>query len=130
MGQNILIADDDQGSRRVVRFNLEQAGFVVTAACDGHDAWDCAQTGAFDLILTDYQMPNMNGADLCRQLRREPRYAQTPIVLVTAHGIDLHLVRLREELNLAAIVEKPFNPVELVSTIQELLAADRSFTSL
>ena len=126
MGQNvqhILIAEDDPNLGSIVQFNIERAGFAATLARDGQEAWELAQNALFDLVLTDYGMPKMMGTDLCRQLRQDRRYVSTPIILMTAYGRDLNLTSLEEELDISAVYAKPFSPCDLVSTIQELLAA-------
>ena len=75
-------------------------------------------------MLTDYDMPGMKGADLCRRLRQDSRFDRTAIILMTCFGRDLAMKRLRDELQLAAILEKPFQSSELLRTIKECLGAE------
>ena len=121
--KRILLADDDEIFAKVVRLNLEAAGFSVTVALDGNEALQLAQQDQFDLVITDYQMPNMVGTELCRRLRRDDRYACTPMILISAFD-DLTVVELIDDLDLLeAIVVKPFPMSELISRIRECLSA-------
>ena len=61
------------------------------------------------MVVTDFQMPEMNGAELCKRMREQSRWAETPIVLLTAKGMELDLVRFREELGVAEVFFKPFS---------------------
>ncbi len=77
--RSILVAEDNTALATVVRFNLERAGFQVTVAANGRIAWEAAQAGQFDLVVTDYQMPEMTGRDLAVCLRGCERCRDTPI---------------------------------------------------
>lgn len=117
----ILIADDNRAMAQVVRFNLERSGFDVAVARTGLEAWTLAQHQEFDLVVTDYQMPDMNGEELCRHLRGHDRYQVTPLILLSAKGLELDSRRLQEELGFAAIMFKPFSPRSLVETVAAAL---------
>ena len=122
--KRILLVDDDEIFAKVVRLNLEAAGFSVTVALDGNEALQLAQQDQFDLVITDYQMPNMVGTELCRRLREDKRYACTPMILMSAFA-NLTVVELIDDLDLLeAIVVKPFLMSELISRIQECLTAN------
>jgi DNA-binding response OmpR family regulator len=107
----------------IVRFNLEQAGFAVAVARDGSEAWDLLQAGNVDLLITDYQMPGMDGGELCRRLREHASLKNTPVVLLSAKGLEMDLTRLKVELKLHEVVFKPFSPSALVETVRACLAA-------
>ena len=117
----VLIADDNRAMAHVVRFNLERAGYDVTVARSGLEALTHARHGEFDLVVTDYQMPGLNGEDLCRALREDSRYARTPFVLLSAKGLELDLDRLEEEVGFSAVLFKPFSPKALVDQVAALL---------
>ena len=119
----ILIADDNRAMAHVVRFNLEKAGHDVGVARSGLEALTMARHGGYDLVVTDYQMPGLNGEEFCRALRAEPRYARTPVILLSAKGLELDLVRLEDELGFAAVLFKPFSPRALVDRVAALLLA-------
>ena len=120
--QRILIAEDNAALASVVRFNLERAGFQVTVAANGRIAWEAAQRERFDLVITDYQMPEMDGGELARLLRDDENYVQTPIILLTAKGLEIELSCLREALDITATFAKPFSPREVVDSVQAQLA--------
>ena len=117
----ILIADDNRAMAHVVQFNLERAGYDVTVARTGLEAWELVQARHFDLVVTDYQMPDMNGEELCRRMRQEERFASIPLILLSAKGLELDSRRLSEELGFAAIMFKPFSPRALVETVASAL---------
>jgi CheY-like chemotaxis protein len=119
---SILIVEDHPVLANVVCFTLRQAGFETSIAQNGRDALRLLAETDFALVVTDFQMPEMNGAELCKRMREQSRWAETPIVLLTAKGMELDLVRLREELRVAEVFFKPFSPRALTQTIQKLLA--------
>jgi two-component system alkaline phosphatase synthesis response regulator PhoP len=116
-----LIVDDNVALARVTQFALTRAGFDAKIAGNGRKALELAQAETFDLVISDQQMPEMTGLELCRRLRATVEYAHTPIVLLTAKGLELELPALQRELNISAIFPKPFSPSEVVSTACQLL---------
>jgi CheY-like chemotaxis protein len=125
-GKHILVAEDNAALASVVRFNLERAGFRVTLASNGREAWDHLQEQPFDLLLTDQQMPEMTGCELCQTLRSVADFAELPVILLTAKGMELELPRLRDELKITATFLKPFSPKEVVKAIELCVAAAAS----
>jgi two-component system alkaline phosphatase synthesis response regulator PhoP len=123
MQQQILVAEDNAALASVIRFNLVRAGFQVTVANDGRQAWEFVQSNHFDLIVTDQQMPKMTGCELCEKLRSVPEYAELPVIMLTAKGLELELPRLRDELKIMATYMKPFSPKEIVKAVEDCLAA-------
>ncbi|MEO1497064.1 MAG: response regulator [Planctomycetota bacterium] len=115
-----LVAEDNSALLRVIAFTLRKEGFVVTTASNGEAAWDVARSDTFDLIVTDYQMPRLNGLELVDRLREDERFATTPVVLLTAKGLELDADRLREEYGVAAVLIKPFSPTELGQLVSRL----------
>ncbi len=118
---DLLIVEDNPALGVVVQFNLERAGFNVTLAENGCDGWDLAQAREFKLVITDQQMPGMTGVELCQRLRGHPRYSQTPIIMLTAKGLELNMSDLEKQLGIAAVIPKPFSPRELVQKVVECL---------
>jgi two-component system alkaline phosphatase synthesis response regulator PhoP len=114
--KRILVVDDDRVMLNVVRFNFERAGFNVNVARDGSQAWNLLQTEDFDLVITDYKMPEMNGEELCRRMRQDASRRDIPVILLSAKGLELDLAHLQEELGLCEVVFKPFSPSSLVAT--------------
>lgn len=117
-----LIVDDNTALARVSQFALDSAGFETTTACNGRVALELALKSQFDIVITDQQMPELTGTELCQKLRDLPQYADCPIILLTAKGLEIELHRLREELGINATFAKPFSPSLIVKTVNELLA--------
>ena len=118
----ILIAEDNMALASVMRFNLERVGMRTVVARNGLEAWNHLQHDDFDFLVTDHQMPELTGCDLCRRMRNDARFADTPIVLLTSKGLELELPKLREDLGILALFPKPFSPLEIVQLIQGHLA--------
>ena len=118
----ILVAEDNWALAGVLKLNLERAGFCVTLAGNGRVAWEHFQRRPFDAVLTDEQMPEMTGRELCRLVRQHPERSATPIIMLTAKGFELDRRQLREEVGIGMVLVKPFSPSELVRTVGECLA--------
>jgi len=121
--QRALIVDDNVALARVTQFALDGAGYETHTAYNGRLALEAAVETKFDIVITDQQMPEMTGVELCQALRSLPAYASCPIVLLTAKGLELELPQLRDELGIDATFAKPFSPSAIVKTCAELLAA-------
>ena len=119
-----LIVEDNVALARVTQFALDGAGFETLIAYNGRQALEAALETPFDVIVTDHQMPEMTGIELCRELRARPEYARKPLVLLTAKGLELELPRLRDELGIDATFAKPFSPSALAKAVVELVAAN------
>jgi len=123
-GIRVLVVEDNRVMADVMRFNFNRAGFSTTVALNGRIAWDLLQTEVFELLVTDLQMPEMDGDELCRRIRSDLRLAGLPIILLTAKGMELDRDRLTRELGLSLILYKPFSPRQLVSAAMECVARD------
>jgi len=117
----LLLAENDPTLAKILGYKFELMGFSVTIAPNGRAAWEEAQQAVFDLVITDYAMLEMNGDDLCRHLRGDHRYDQTPIIMITAFVADLDVAQLSEELRLAAFFSKPFVLADLTNKVEEVL---------
>ena len=84
MATNILIADDSPSVRKFVTFALKMKGYKVTVACDGMDALEKIPQDEFDLIITDLNMPNVDGFELIQTIRSNERYSSIPIIILTS----------------------------------------------
>jgi DNA-binding response OmpR family regulator len=113
----ILVAEDSLAIAALIRVNLERNEFSVRHAPNGREAWECAQREHFDLVVTDEQMPIMSGQELCRLLRNDERYSQTPIVFITAKRFELEARHLKNDLRVSAVFGKPFSIEHLVATV-------------
>lgn len=114
-----LIAEDNAALRRVIGFALRGSGFEVTSAADGALAWEAAEHQSFDLVITDQQMPNLNGLDLVVKLRESESNRDTPVILLTAKGLEIELDAVREQHGVAAMLHKPFSPAQLASLAEQ-----------
>lgn len=116
----ILAVDDSTSMRQMVTFTLKGAGFDVAEAVDGVDALAKAKAGQFDLVLSDVNMPNMDGIALVRELRTLPNYKFTPILMLTTEsGGDKKMEG--KQAGATGWIVKPFNPDQLLKTIKKVL---------
>ena len=116
----ILAADDSASMRQMVTFTLKGAGFEVVEAVDGVDALQKAKSGSFDLVLSDVNMPNMDGIELVKHIRALPNYKFTPILMLTTEsGNDRKMAG--KEAGATGWIVKPFNPEQLLNTIKRVL---------
>jgi CheY-like chemotaxis protein len=123
MNKRALVVDDNLALARVTQFALDRAGFETQVARNGRLALEAAQQSQFDVVVTDQQMPEMTGTELCRELRKLPEYMDCPIILLTAKGLELELPRLREELGISGVFSKPFSPAAVVKAVEDLMNA-------
>lgn len=121
MTPRALVVEDNRVMADVVRFNLTRAGIDVEVACNGRAALDTFNAGSFDLVITDYQMPEMSGEELCHAIRSGTHNARVPILLVSAKGYELDIQSLVDRLSLSRVLLKPFSPRDIVETARSLI---------
>jgi two-component system alkaline phosphatase synthesis response regulator PhoP len=119
-GKKVLIADDEIHIVQVVSIKLRNNGFDVLTAENGLLAYQLACDEEPDLIVTDYQMPEMSGIELIEKVRKNPDIADTPIVMLTARGFAID-DQQKEELKISACLSKPFSPRELLQSVTEII---------
>ena len=119
----ILLVEDNVALSGVICFNLTRAGYQVTAVGNGREAIEALQRGHFDLILSDQQMPKMTGIQLCEHVREMPDYVHTPFILLTAKCMEIDLPKLQQQPGVSTALPKPFSPSELITCIEDCLAA-------
>lgn len=117
----ILVVDDEAHIVRVVAFKLRSAGFEVIEAFDGEEAWDRLEESRVDLVLTDRQMPILDGIELARRIASNPRTTNLPVIMLTARGFRLTPSELSDA-GIVEMIDKPFSPRGLVERIEEVLA--------
>jgi len=117
----ILVVDDEQDAVDLVAYNLRQAGFQVVTAPDGAEALDKVHKHQPDLIVLDVMMPELDGLEVCKLLRRDSATAGIPILMLTAKATEVDRI-LGLELGADDYVTKPFSPRALVLRVRKLLA--------
>ena len=122
--KRILVAEDNVVLGDVIRFNLERSGFVVTLARNGEDALRFAAAQPFDILVTDYEMPGLNGEELCGRIRFDLMLDAIRIVMCSAKGLELDRDELKSRLGIDAILYKPFSIRELIALLDQLGAAN------
>lgn len=127
--KRILLCDDEIHIIKAAEIKFRRAGFEVRCASDGQDAWETMQEWRPDILVTDCQMPRLNGIDLCRRCRACEATSNLPIVMLTAKGYELPRDELCREFGLSAILPKPFSPRELVHAVEQILEQSCSAAS-
>jgi len=120
MGQRVLVVDDDREIARVVRAYLEQAGYRVLTAHNGETALHMIRSERPDLVLLDLMLPDRDGWNITRIVRKDESLAATPIVMLTARTED-HDKIVGLELGADDYIPKPFNPHEVVARVRAVL---------
>ena len=116
----ILAVDDSPSLRQMVAFTLKGAGHDVSEASDGVEALNIAKGQAFDLVITDINMPNMDGLQLIAELRKLPNFKFTPILCLTTESSD-DKKKQGKEAGATGWIVKPFSPEKLLATMGRVL---------
>jgi two-component system chemotaxis response regulator CheY len=117
---SILAVDDSASMRQMVSFTLKNAGYDVVDAVDGEDAFDKARAQDFDLVLTDQNMPRLDGIGLTKKLRMVPKFASTPILILTTESSD-QMKQAGKAAGATGWLVKPFDPAKLLEVIKKVL---------
>lgn len=118
MAQRLLVVDDEESILTLITYNLKQAGFTIDTASDGKEALQKAKSESYDLIVLDLMIPEMDGLEVCRQIRQEKYHM--PILMLTAKDDEFDKV-LGLELGADDYMTKPFSPRELVARVKAIL---------
>jgi two-component system alkaline phosphatase synthesis response regulator PhoP len=118
--KKILVVDDESHILHVVSLKLRNAGFTVVTGSDGQEGLDLANSELPDLIITDFQMPQLSGLELCRRLRQEPATRHIRAIMLTARGYQLG-PQDAEQSGIRRMLSKPFSPRHLLTTVNEVL---------
>lgn len=120
MGKSILTVDDSASIRQMVSFTLKGAGYDITEAVDGKQGLDKAQAARFDLVLTDQNMPNMDGLTLIKSLRALPAYRSVPILVLTTEAGD-SMKSQGKAAGATGWLVKPFDPQKLIDVVRKVI---------
>ncbi|MFH1416168.1 MAG: hybrid sensor histidine kinase/response regulator [Elusimicrobiota bacterium] len=118
---SVLVVDDAVTTRELERQILEAGGYDAEVASDGLEALDKIKTGKYDLVITDIQMPEMDGLQLVRELRQSEQYGELPIIIVTGLGAEEDVRKGMEAGATAYFVKSDFDQVKLVETVKRLI---------
>lgn len=120
MTKTIMTADDSPSIRQMVGFTLRQAGYQIIEACDGRDALAKLQQQPVHLLITDLNMPNLDGIELIRQVRALPAHRFTPVLFLTTESQAERKLAAKAAGATGWIV-KPFTPDQLVAVVGKVL---------
>jgi phosphate regulon transcriptional regulator PhoB len=118
--KNVLIVDDEPDLVELVSYNLKKEGFQVATAPDGAVALEKARKKNFDLIILDLMLPGIQGIELCRILRNDPKTERVPIIMLTAKGDEADRIKGLET-GADDYMAKPFSPRELIARVKAVL---------
>ena len=116
----ILIADDEPPIRHMLNLKLSQVGFTVLTASNGKAAYELACEHHPSLIVSDYQMPGMDGLEFCQHLASNSATSKIPVIMLTARAHKIPTEEIAKT-NICCFLDKPFSPKHLILKIQELL---------
>ena len=120
MSKSVLVVDDSMTMRQMVGFTLKQAGFTVIEACDGQDAMEKLPGCTVDLVITDLNMPRLDGIGFIRALRQQPQGRHIPVLMLTTESQDARKKEGRAAGATGWIV-KPFHPDRLLQVVEKVL---------
>ncbi|MGB9712984.1 MAG: response regulator [Dissulfurimicrobium sp.] len=119
--QRILLVEDEKDIADLIRFNLDQAGFESMVLPEGRHALSYVRQFRPDLILLDLMLPDVDGLDVCKRIKRDPKLSHIPILMVTARGSETDRI-VGLELGADDYIVKPFSPRELILRIKAVIA--------
>jgi two-component system chemotaxis response regulator CheY len=120
MGKSIISVDDSSTMRRMVSFTLKAAGYDVIEASDGAEALTLLRSRSVDLVISDINMPRVDGIELTRQLRSQPGFSRTPIILLTTESDPGKKAEGRAA-GATGWMVKPFKQEQLLAVVSKLL---------
>ncbi len=123
--ERVLVIEDESDILELLRFNLKKEGYEVDTATDGERGVDFARTRAYDVVLLDLMLPGIDGLEVCRRLRSDPRSETLPVIMVTSKGEEADIL---VGLGIGAddYVTKPFSVKELLARIRVVLRRART----
>ncbi|WP_408955911.1 response regulator [Natroniella sp. ANB-PHB2] len=129
MSSKVLVVDDEENIVELIKFNLEQEGYQVLTAYDGVEALERVKEKEFDLVVLDLMLPQIDGFEVCRQIRTDNKLKRLPIIMLSAKGEEVDKI-LGLELGADDYVTKPFSPRELLARVKAVLRRSSSIAEL
>lgn len=123
-GSRILIAEDSKTQAKRAQLVLEEAGFLVTVTVDGEAAWEALRQDAYSMVVSDIDMPRLDGFELCARVKADPRLEHLPFVLLTGR-MDLEALVRGLEAGADDVINKTWVPSLLVARLTALLRSPR-----
>ncbi|ALU41671.1 MULTISPECIES: response regulator [Pseudoalteromonas] len=120
MSKTILVVDDSDSLRQVVNIALTGAGYQVIEACDGKDALSKLTGSKVHLIISDVNMPNMNGIEFVKNVKQLPQYKFTPVIMLTTEN-QQSMMEEGKKAGAKAWMVKPFKPAQMLQAVSKLL---------
>jgi DNA-binding response OmpR family regulator len=124
MTKRILLCDDEAHILRAAEFKFKRAGYEVFCAFDGQEGWELVQEHRPDIVVTDCQMPRMNGLQLAERIHTTPATTGLPVIMLSAKGFELSPAEIRDKYGIRALLAKPFSPRELFQRVEATLAGE------
>lgn len=119
---SILVVDDIENMRKLIASMLIKLKFSkIAMAANGREAWAKIQTEHFDLIVADWNMPNMSGLDLLKAIRSDDKFANMPVLMITAEAVKENIVEAAK-FKVNGYIVKPFSPATLEQKIEDILS--------
>lgn len=126
MAKRVLLCDDEIHILRAAEFKLKRAGYDVQIAGDGQEAWEAIEVQKPDILITDCQMPRLDGLGLVQRVRQNPDTEKIPVLMLTAKGFELSHEELAEKWDVIAVIAKPFSPRELLQSVNKVLQPEEA----
>ncbi len=121
MSYKVLLCDDEPHILRAAQIKLQRNGFDVRTAFDGEEGWRILQEWTPDVMVTDYQMPRLDGLGLIARCRADEATRSLKIIMLSAKGYELSEAEIVATYGVSKLLRKPFSPRELLSHVQELV---------
>jgi two-component system chemotaxis response regulator CheY len=119
MSKKVLVVDDSGSMRQMVSFTLSEEGYEVTEAEDGQKGLDALESADPELIITDIHMPNVNGLEFIKRVRKNDKYKYTPIIVLTTES-ENEMQEKGKKAGASAWLVKPFTPEQLNETVKKV----------
>jgi DNA-binding response OmpR family regulator len=121
MTKRVLLCDDEPHILRAAEIKLKRSGFEVVTAFNGEKGWQAIQQERPDIVITDCQMPILDGLGLAKRIHEDPSLRAIPVVMLTAKGFELSGDELREKYGIIELMIKPFSPRQIVERVTQIL---------